>query len=332
MSSSWISARVRPDRTLAPWTSVTVIDCRSDSRPQCQLAIYCVYCVVVLRNTGGWVDALQPGDPLAVGTYRLLKRLGSGGMGRVYLRRVPGGRLVAVKLIRPELADDPDFRRRFAQEVHAARRVSGIFTAPVVDADPDGPQPWLVTAYVDGPSLAEAVTAQGPMPVESVLTLAAGLAEGLGAVHAAGVVHRDLKPAERATGRRRAAHHRLRHLPHARRRRPDQRQWRRRLAWLYVARAGRGSSGRAADRHLQPRRRTGVRGDRRAAVRRGLGIGPAVPGRVRRGGDRQRPRTAQTAGRSAAWPRTRPTGPPPTTCSPSSAARPPQTTGWRGTA
>ena len=140
------------------------------------------------------MDALQPGDPLAVGRYRLLNRLGSGGMGRVYLGKSPGGRLVAVKLIRPELADDPDFRRRFAQEVHAARRVGGIFTAPVVDADPDGPQPWLVTAYVDGPSLAEAVTAQGPMPVESVLTLAAGLAEGLGAVHAAGVVHRDLKP------------------------------------------------------------------------------------------------------------------------------------------
>ncbi len=76
----------------------------------------------------------------------------------------------------------------------AARRVGGIFTAPVVDADPDGPQPWLVTAYVDGPSLSEAVTAQGPMPIESVLMLAAGLAEGLSAVHAAGVVHRDLKP------------------------------------------------------------------------------------------------------------------------------------------
>jgi serine/threonine protein kinase len=140
------------------------------------------------------VDALQPGDPLAVGKYRLLNRLGAGGMGRVYLGTSPGGRLVAVKLIRPELADDPDFRRRFAQEVHAARRVGGIFTAPVVDADPDGPQPWLVTAYVDGPSLAEAVVAQGPMPVDSVLILAAGLAEGLGAVHAAGVVHRDLKP------------------------------------------------------------------------------------------------------------------------------------------
>jgi serine/threonine protein kinase len=115
-------------------------------------------------------------------------------MGRVYLGQSPSGRLVAVKLIRPELADDADFRRRFAQEVSAARRVGGIFTAPVVDADPDCPQPWLVTAYVDGPSLADAVMAQGPMPVESVLTLAAGLAEGLGAVHAAGLVHRDLKP------------------------------------------------------------------------------------------------------------------------------------------
>jgi Protein kinase domain len=140
------------------------------------------------------VDELQPGDPQWVGRYRLLARLGTGGMGRVFLGQSPSGRFVAVKLIRPELADDPGFRRRFAQEVSAARRVSGIFTAPVVDADPDCPQPWLVTAYVAGPSLQDAIEARGPMPVESVLTLAAGLAEGLGAVHAAGVVHRDLKP------------------------------------------------------------------------------------------------------------------------------------------
>jgi hypothetical protein len=140
------------------------------------------------------MDALQPGDPRSVGRYRLLGRLGTGGMGRVFLGQSPSGRLVAVKLIRPELADDPGFRRRFAHEVSAARRVSGIFTAPVVDADPDGPQPWLVTAYVPGPSLTDAIESRGPMPVESVLTLAAGLAEGLGAVHAAGVVHRDLKP------------------------------------------------------------------------------------------------------------------------------------------
>ena len=149
---------------------------------------------VLISITGVVVDALQPGDPQWVGRYRVLKRLGTGGMGRVFLGQSPGGRLVAVKLIRPELADDPSFRRRFAQEVSAARRVSGIFTAPVVDADPDGPQPWLVTAYVAGPSLSDAVEARGPMPVGSVLTLAAGLAEGLGAVHAAGVVHRDLKP------------------------------------------------------------------------------------------------------------------------------------------
>jgi hypothetical protein len=140
------------------------------------------------------VTALEPGDPPRVGRYRLLARLGSGGMGRVFLGQSPGGRLVAVKLIRPELAADPQFRARFAREVAAARHVSGMFTAAVVDADPEGPQPWLVTAYVPGPSLSDAVGKHGPLPVSSVLTLAAGLAEGLGAVHAAGMVHRDLKP------------------------------------------------------------------------------------------------------------------------------------------
>ena len=137
---------------------------------------------------------LQPGDPRKVGPYRLLGRLGSGGMGRVFLGRSPGGRLVAVKVIRAELAEEADFRARFAREVDAARTVSGLFTAPVVDADLDGPVPWLATAYVPGPSLADAVAGHGPLPVTSVLALAAGLAEGLGAIHAAGVVHRDLKP------------------------------------------------------------------------------------------------------------------------------------------
>jgi hypothetical protein len=115
-------------------------------------------------------------------------------MGQVFLGRSPGGRLVAVKLIRAELAGDPDFRARFAREVLTARTISGIFTVPVVDADVDGPQPWLVTAYVDGPSLADAVADRGPVPAGQALTLAAGLAEGLEVIHAAGVVHRDLKP------------------------------------------------------------------------------------------------------------------------------------------
>ncbi len=137
---------------------------------------------------------LQSEDPRQVGRYQLLGRLGAGGMGEVFLGQSPGGRLVAVKLIRGELAADREFRVRFAREVAAARHVSGMFTAPVVDADLDAPRPWLVTAYVPGPSLAEAVDSQGPLPLSSVLTLAAGLAEGLEAIHAEGMVHRDLKP------------------------------------------------------------------------------------------------------------------------------------------
>jgi serine/threonine protein kinase len=140
------------------------------------------------------VKPLRSDDPRQVGRYQLLGRLGAGGMGEVFLGQSPGGRLVAVKLIRGELAADREFRVRFAREVAAARHVSGMFTAPVVDADLDAPRPWLVTAYVPGPSLAEAVDSQGPLPLSSVLTLAAGLAEGLEAIHAEGMVHRDLKP------------------------------------------------------------------------------------------------------------------------------------------
>src|SRR6516225_10937388 len=117
------------------------------------------------------VQALEPVDPRWVGKYQLLGRLGLGGMGQVFLGQSPGGRLVAVKLIRAELAGDPDFRARFAQEVATARAVSGIFTVPVVDADVEGPQPWLVTAFVEGPSLADAVASRGPLPPGPALTL-----------------------------------------------------------------------------------------------------------------------------------------------------------------
>jgi serine/threonine protein kinase len=138
---------------------------------------------------------LAPGDPELIGPYRLRGRLGAGGMGRVYLGLSPGGRAVAVKVIRADLAQDAEFLARFRREVAVARTVSGLFTAPVIDADVDGPVPWLATAYVPGPSLADAVSEYGPLPAASVLALARGLAEALSAIHAAGVVHRDLKPA-----------------------------------------------------------------------------------------------------------------------------------------
>lgn len=141
------------------------------------------------------MQPLEPIDPRQVGNYTLLGRLGGGGMGQVYLGRSPGGRPVAVKVVHGVLASDSGFRRRFAQEVEAARRVGGFHTAPVVDADPDGDPPWLVTAYVPGPSLHDAVAQLGPLAIPTVRSLGAGLAEGLAAIHACGLVHRDLKPA-----------------------------------------------------------------------------------------------------------------------------------------
>ncbi len=133
-------------------------------------------------------------DPEYAGQYQLEARLGSGGMGVVHLARSPSGRRLAVKVVHAGLAEDPEFRARFRQEVAAARRVSGAFTAPVVDADPEGPRPWMATLYIPGPTLAEHVKRSGPLAPDETVRLAAGLAEALRDIHRAGVVHRDLKP------------------------------------------------------------------------------------------------------------------------------------------
>lgn len=140
------------------------------------------------------MDPLQSGDPAKVGNYRLLGRLGEGGMGRVYLGLSPGGRQVAVKLIHASHANGTQFRQRFAREIEAARQVGGFHTAPMVDADPDADPPWMVTAYIQGPSLQGEVTEHGPLGLDQLRALGAGLAEGLAAIHACGLVHRDLKP------------------------------------------------------------------------------------------------------------------------------------------
>ncbi|WP_078888150.1 serine/threonine-protein kinase [Streptomyces sp. NRRL S-118] len=137
---------------------------------------------------------LGPNDPREVGGFRLLRFLGAGAMGRVYLGESLGGRRVAIKVIDGGRGGNAEFRARFRQEIAAARRVHGMFTAAVVAADPDAEDPWLATEYVPGPSLQEMVSEQGPMPVDSVIRLAAGVAEALAAIHGADVVHRDLKP------------------------------------------------------------------------------------------------------------------------------------------
>ena len=132
-------------------------------------------------------------DPAQVGRYRLAARLGAGGMGVVYLGEDQGQR-VAVKVLRPELADDPEFRVRFGREVAVLTRVQGVCTIRVIEADTQAPRPFLVTEYAEGPSLSEYVAAHGPMDPRMLYGLATGLAEALTAIHAAGIVHRDLKP------------------------------------------------------------------------------------------------------------------------------------------
>ncbi|MET8486266.1 serine/threonine-protein kinase [Streptomyces tendae] len=138
---------------------------------------------------------LGDGDPQRIGVYRLLGRLGAGGMGHVYLARSDRGRMAAVKLVREELAALEEFRERFRQEVESARRVGGYWTAPVLDADTEAAVPWVATGYVAGPSLQQVVGHDhGALPERSVRTLGAGLAHALQDIHAAGIVHRDLKP------------------------------------------------------------------------------------------------------------------------------------------
>ena len=141
------------------------------------------------------MQPLAPTDPREAGEFRLSARLGAGGMGRVFLGYSPAGRAVAVKICHPDLAADPAFVRRFAREASAAQAVNGLYTAQVVAAGPYDRPPWIATAYVPGPSLADYVDEFGPLPEPAAWRLAAGLAEALLAVHATGLVHRDLKPA-----------------------------------------------------------------------------------------------------------------------------------------
>ena len=244
------------------------------------------------------LGGLKSGDPQRIGPYRLVGRLGRGGMGDVFLGLSAGGRPVAVKVIRAELAADPEFRVRFAREVVAVRRVSGLFTAMVLDADVDSPVPWLATAYVIGPSLAEAVTGDGPMAARPALALAAALAEGLSAIHAASVVHCDLKPSNvllspdgprvidfgisRATGAG----------PGGRRRLGDG------LARVHVPRAGPGRGDRPAERHLQPGRGARLRRHGPRAIRPGIASGTGLPAGLRLAGPRRGARRAAPAYRA----------------------------------
>ncbi len=137
---------------------------------------------------------LRREDPRVVGSFRLHRRLGAGGMGVVYLGSDKKGQRVALKVIRPDLAEDQEFRSRFAREVSAARRIRGGCTARLVAADLDADRPWFATQYVPGPSLHDKVAAEGPLGAADVAAVGAALSEGLVAVHEAGVVHRDLKP------------------------------------------------------------------------------------------------------------------------------------------
>lgn len=147
------------------------------------------------RGGGGRVRPLRPSDPVSLGRWRVIGRIGAGGMGVVYLGVDDNGNQVALKRLLDAYADDPDFRLRFSREVDAMRRISAHFVAPVVDADISGDVPWLASQYVPGPSLEEHVRVGGPLTPQDWHLITTGLAAALAEVHAAGVIHRDVKPA-----------------------------------------------------------------------------------------------------------------------------------------
>jgi serine/threonine protein kinase len=140
------------------------------------------------------LEPLDPDDPRHVGPFALLGRLGGGAMGMVFLGKLPSGRLAAIKLVHPHLAHERVFRERFRREIDNAKAVGGFFTAPIVDANPHAKIPWLATAYIEGPTLDDAVEDNGALSAEMARTVLLGLAEALTAIHHAGVIHRDLKP------------------------------------------------------------------------------------------------------------------------------------------
>jgi serine/threonine protein kinase len=140
------------------------------------------------------VKPLGANDPRWIGPFTLLGRLGRGGMGTVFVGRLPSGKLAAIKLVHPQLAEDSTFRERFAREIDAAKAVGGFFNAPIIDADPQASTPWLATAYIEGPTLHDGVEQNGPLSLETTSIVMLGLAEALIAIHHARLIHRDLKP------------------------------------------------------------------------------------------------------------------------------------------